>query len=115
MECLIMGRLVSVFIIFSIGSLLFSQRIGEIEHPVSKLMKVENQLVMSWRSVSKKPDENQIELFDQHGQRLAVLSVLRLVPDAQSVTIYDVSARAPRIIAVSAVYRSIEGGTAATL
>ncbi len=83
-----------------------SQRIGSIE-PALPLMwvKAENGLILAWeKSNSRDSRINGITIFDKQGRRLVSLDVLRLVPDAESVSIWDVSARLNELIAVSATY-----------
>jgi hypothetical protein len=71
-------------------------------------MKVENGLSISWTRVSAAADVNQISISNLSGdpsRPLLTLNVLRIVPEAMRVTVYDVSARGD-LIAVAAVYRS---------
>jgi hypothetical protein len=73
---------------------------------IDRVQKFENGLVISWLINSDDPGMDQIQLSDAQGKQLAALRVLRLVPDAASVTIYDVSAQPRQMIAVAAVFRS---------
>ncbi len=105
-------------------TLLHSQSIGTIKHTDSKLprtTKAENGLIISWVDVSSKVDLStlsdaeagrvgQVEIFDEHGQPMASLNVLRPVEGARSVNIWDVSARRGGPIAVAAVFVSKEAG-----
>jgi hypothetical protein len=68
--------------------------------------KAEGGLVLSWRALSRDPTANQIDILDRKSRPVVSLNVLRPVPDAAEVSVYDVSARRGQMIAVAAVYRS---------
>ena len=70
--------------------------------------KSENSLMFVWDGVSSNAAENQIKISDDQGHLITQLNVLRPVPEAQAVTIYDVSANED-LVAVAAVYKSKEG------
>jgi hypothetical protein len=86
-----------------------AQYIGSIAHPNGKHMRFENTLIISWVGVSHDPTAKQVKIFDERGRSVVELEVLRLVPEAREVGIYDVSARPGNVIAVAAVYASKEG------
>jgi hypothetical protein len=86
-----------------------AQNIGTIDYMQKGWMKSENGLIISWQVGSKDSTAEQVRIFDRQGHPITSLNVLRLVPDAQRVSIYDVSARQGRAIAVSAVYTNKEG------
>src|SRR5262249_25321574 len=67
-----------------------------------------NGLLLSWSSVSTDRMAKQISVADEHGQVTAQFNILRIVPEARRVSIYDVSANRD-LIAVAAVYESKEG------
>jgi hypothetical protein len=79
--------------------------IGTLEHTRLRGIKSENRLIMSWRLTSSDSNAQQVEIFDEQGQPITSLHVLRCVPEAGTVGIYDVSARRGGMIAVAAVYR----------
>jgi hypothetical protein len=83
-----------------------AENLGTIEHQQGKWMKFENGIFISMQVISQDSSTNQVEIFNQQGQLLVSLNVLRLVPDARRVSIYDVSARLGGIIVVGAVYES---------
>lgn len=74
--------------------------------PTPPHFKAENGLILSWISASVDSSKNDVTVLDNHGHALTTLSVLRLVPEAVSASIYDVSARSDQIIAVAVVYRA---------
>jgi hypothetical protein len=82
---------------------------GTIEHTRNKMMKFENGLIISWSGVTEDASANQVDIFDGEGRPITSFNVLRLVPEAKRVSIYDVSASPGRMIAVAAVYASKEG------
>src|ERR1700730_2082721 len=65
-------------------------------------------LIISWQNDSSDAGSNQIEISDTQGHPVAGLNVLRPVPDARRVSIYDVSARG-NLVAVAAVYVHKQG------
>jgi hypothetical protein len=83
-----------------------AQQIGSIENrPQGALVKAENDLIIAWhRGISRNSDSSRINVFDEQGNRLVAFDILRLVPEAESVSIYDVSAWPQQMIAVGAVY-----------
>ncbi|HLW85475.1 MAG TPA: hypothetical protein VKR60_09700 [Candidatus Sulfotelmatobacter sp.] len=83
-----------------------AQYIGTLDRPIGSNSKFENGLFLSWVMKSDDPSMKQVEIFDMTGRSLADLEVLRPVPDARLVGIYDVSARPGGVIAVAAVYAS---------
>jgi hypothetical protein len=86
-----------------------AQYIGALDHAKGRQLKFENTLIISWLMVSSDdPNAKQVEIFDEFGRSLTKLDVLRLMPEAMRVSIYDVSARPGDVIAVAAVYRSKE-------
>src|SRR5437868_1213459 len=74
----------------------------------ARAVKSEGGLVIYWDQDSTDAGANQIEIFNEHGHRVANLNVLRPVQDAKRVTIDDVSARGD-LIAVGAVYVNKQG------
>jgi hypothetical protein len=105
------------------ATILHAQSIGTIKHEDGNLRrqtKAENGLIISWVVVPSKVDLStlsdaeggrvgQVEIFDEHGQPMVSLNVLRPVEGARSVSIEDVSARRGSPIAVAAVFVSKEG------
>ena len=77
------------------------------QNPVlNRVSKSENGLFLTWGpTIATDAKTKQIEISDEEGHTIAALKVLRLVPDAESVSIYDVSARG-NLIAVAAVFAS---------
>lgn len=103
--------IVLVMIIGPISVLALQQPLGPSQHKlrhlkIDHLRKFENGLVISWFLNSDDVARNQIEIADAKGNQLVAVNALRLVPEAASVSIYDVSARLGQMIAVAAVYRS---------
>jgi hypothetical protein len=88
-----------------------AQYVGTLDHTKGRQLKLDNTLIISWILKSEDPDAKQVEIFDMLGHSLVEVNVLRLVPEARRVSIYDVSARPGGIIAVAAVYRSKEEGS----
>lgn len=71
-------------------------------------VKAEDGFLISWRINSRDAKATQINiarLSDDPARPFVTLNVLRLVPDAMGVSVYDVSARGD-LIAVAAVYKS---------
>ncbi len=96
----------SAIVVTIIGSFqVCAQNVGVIEHTRNKTIKVENSFIASWKDYSSDVVENQVDIFDQQGHPVSSLNVLRPVPDAKDVGIYDVSARPGSFVAVAAVYR----------
>jgi hypothetical protein len=86
-----------------------AQYVGSIAQPNGKCMRFENTLIISWTLNSDDPTAKQVKIFDERGRSVVELGVLRLMPQARSVSIYDVSARPGNVIAVAAVYASKAG------
>ena len=86
------------------------EQIHSMEHLQDSWIKAENGLIIAWRVGSQNADANQIDIFDPQGNALVRLSILRIVPEAKGVSIYDVSARPGRLIAVAGVYASRQPG-----
>ena|SRR5579863_6611796 len=83
-----------------------AQRIGSLtSRPDRVWIKAENGLVITWtKGISADADSSRISVYDKQGHSITNFEVLKLVPDAKSVSIYDVSARRGQMIAVAAVY-----------
>jgi len=80
-------------------------RAHQLEHQRrNRAWRPENGVIISWLAKSAEPALNQIQIFDRQGATLASVRVLAAVKDAESVGIYDVSARPNEMIAVAAVY-----------
>lgn len=78
------------------------------EPVVVRSLKYENGWIISWIPVSTDARGSQVNISDEQGTPVVDLNILRMVPDALRVSIYDVSARA-NLIAVAAVYGSKQG------
>lgn len=92
---------VIVLMVFSVCDKSYSEQLPE-------WIKVENGLSISWQRISSDVAANQIsisKLSEISSRSLLGLNILRIVPEAMRVTVYDVSARG-NLIAVGAVYRS---------
>jgi hypothetical protein len=71
----------------------------------STWLKAENGLVLNWqRQLATDAASSTIHIYDNVGRSLLNFDILRLVPDAKGVAIYDVSARKNQMVAVGAVY-----------
>jgi len=71
----------------------------------STWLKAENGLVLNWqRQLATDATSSTIHIYDNVGRSLLNFDILRLVPDAKGVAIYDVSARKDQMVAVGAVY-----------
>jgi hypothetical protein len=66
--------------------------------------KSENGLVISWQRDSSVAKPSSISIFDKQGHSLLSIDILRFVPEAVGVSIWDVSARPQQLIAVAATY-----------
>jgi hypothetical protein len=88
------------------------QQVGSIQNPLQHTwVKTENGLIIAWhRGNSRDADASRISIFDKQGHPLLKFDILRIVPEAESVSIWDVSARPQQLIAVAATY--IKGQTA---
>lgn len=75
---------------------------------VARAIRYDGGLVISWQHNSSDASSDQIEISDAQGHRVTALNILRPVPDAGRVGIYDVSARG-NLIAVAAVYVNKQG------
>ncbi len=88
----------------------------------------ENGFQIFWRNTEVPGDPNfrettdpdaVVRIFDSSSHELAVCDVMNAIrtadPNASGVSIYDVSARKPRFIAVAAVYSRTDNGAAALL
>jgi hypothetical protein len=84
----------------------YPQQIGAIEKPVeNSWVKAENGLIISWhRGISTDTNTSRINIYNLQGRSLSSFEVLSLVPEAESVSIDDVSARPQQMVAVAAVY-----------
>ena len=71
-------------------------------------VKAEHAFVISWDGISDDRDNSQITVSNLQGDRPMGLNVLRPVPDAKSVSVWDVSIRG-NLVAVAAVYKAKEG------
>ena len=84
---------------------------GRIEdRPPKSWVKADNGFLISWkRGIVKDSTGSQIFVFDTQGGTVLKFETLALVPDAKTVSIYDVSVRAPQMVAVAAVYGKGDG------
>ena len=78
------------------------------DHDVPKDLKSENGLILSWYPLSTDDKSDQINISDDVGRSVTSMNILRLVPEAHAVSIYDVSTRG-NLVAVAAVYDSKAG------
>jgi hypothetical protein len=81
-----------------------AQYIGTLGQAQKRQIKFENTVVIAWTITSDDPNAKQVEIFDRFGHSIMSASILRLVPEARDVSIYDVSARPEGIVAIAAVY-----------
>lgn len=93
-----------IFLMFSIAVAVVASA-QEMQH---QQIKAENGFIISWEGVSTDPQVRQVEISDQMGHIVVTLKVLRAVPEASRVSIYDISARG-NMIAVSAIYENKQG------
>jgi hypothetical protein len=67
--------------------------------------KSENGLLITWhRGISTDALSSTVYVFDKQGSPYVDIDVLKLAPEAKSVSIYDVSVQPDKLIAVAAVY-----------
>jgi hypothetical protein len=99
----LLGSSVIVVAICS-ASVFYAQNIGTLENTRRRQIKSENGLILSWQGNSSEPNDKQVEVFDEEGHPVVSLNILRSVPEAGRVGIYDVSARSGQMIAVAAVF-----------
>jgi hypothetical protein len=92
-------------VLFSHFSLL-GQNAGSIPNwPLGTWLKAENGLVLNWqRQLATDTASSTIHIYDNAGNSLLNFDILKLVPDAKAVSIYDVSARKNALVAVGAIY-----------
>lgn len=83
-----------------------AQQFGHVENQEHRWTKFENGMFISMQKISTDPTTKQVEIFDLQGKSLVSMNLLRLVPDARRLSIYDVSARRGGMIAVAAVYEN---------
>jgi hypothetical protein len=90
---------------------IYGQHIGAIEHRLDQTWtKAENGLILSFRSgIWKDASVSQINIADGQGRSLLDLNVLRAVPEADGVSVYDVSARPSQLVSVAAVFTKGQG------
>jgi hypothetical protein len=83
-----------------------AQTIGITKNPLKSMwVKSENGLVIAWhRGDSKDAQTSVVSIYDKQGKSLLNVDMLRFVPEAKTVSILDVSAKAQQMVAVSAVY-----------
>lgn len=67
--------------------------------------KAENGMILSWHSMTRDAGSAQVDVSNRYGNHLASLNLLRLVPEAATVDISDVSA-VPGLIATAVAYVS---------
>jgi hypothetical protein len=72
------------------------------------MYKWENGFMLAWSVNSSDTSAPQISIFDERDQVVAQFNILRMVPEAQRVSIWDASINGD-LIAVGAVYRSKQG------
>jgi hypothetical protein len=80
-----------------------------------QVVKAENGLIMGWQMSSEDRTTRQISVYDRNGMFLTGLSPLRLVSEAKSATVWDVSALAGHMIAVAVDYRESDDTVASSL
>ena len=91
-----------------IGVILMSYYVFAHDPTYMAALKFENSRIISWVPNSHDGSAKHISIFDAQGHSLVSLNVLRFMPEARGVSIYDVSARG-NLIAVAAVCESREG------
>jgi hypothetical protein len=101
-------KLASILLVIVSASNDYGQIVGTLQNSRPKGLRYENGLLLSWDAVSTDAKAKQVEILDKVGHSMMSLSVLRLVPEAERVGIWDVSARAGQLIAVSAVFRKAD-------
>jgi hypothetical protein len=84
----------------------YGQHIGIVEGRLPRSwMKAENGQILCWASgVISDRNGDQILIANKQGSKSLGVNVLSLVPDATTVSIWDVAARPGQMVAVSAVY-----------
>jgi hypothetical protein len=111
-----MNRLLRVLAPICLASLwntsAFPQQVGSISPPIAHMwVKVENGLLIGFqRARSNDPTAKDVNIFDSQGKAVAGFDILRLVPEAESVAIWDVSVRPADLVAVAATYVKRESG-----
>lgn len=98
-------RTLTILLLFCVGRYSYTQNIRTLSDSNFQRIKSENGLILTWQLLCSDFSASQINVFSEEGQPILSLNVLRLVPDALRVSIYDVSARPGREIAIAAVYR----------
>lgn len=98
-------RALTIVLLFCISKYSYSQNIRTLSDSNFQRIRSENGLILTWQLLCSDSNASQINVFSEEGQPILSLNVLRLVPDALRVSIYDVSARPGREIAIAAVYR----------
>lgn len=86
-----------------IASCAVADQIGTFSYQERARFRAENGLVISWQT-NYTDSKGEIQVYDVHGVLLTHFAVLDLVPEAKSVSVWDVSAQPGKVIAVGAVY-----------
>lgn len=109
-------HLIALGVLFTVPLLTRGTEIGSIKWQARGLdfTKTDGQLIISWSRVSQKREADQIEVYDSQGNRLSSVKVLAAVEGAEKVSIWDVSARRDKRIAVAA-YLVNKGGSVPAL
>lgn len=98
---------VPVVILLSI-SILSAQRMATLPTDPGGI-KIEEGRFCWWRVNTSDPASPQVKIFERDGSLLAALNILETVPEAKSVSIYDVAVRGNSLIAVAAMYSKDQG------
>src|SRR5437870_3820797 len=75
----------------------------------SNRLKVQNGQFISWENVSTDPSANQVKIYSKQGSLLTTIPILRLVPEALRVTIFDVATNPSGMVTIAAVYGREQG------
>ncbi len=104
-----MPKYIWIFVAFLLAtpfSPIYPQSIGTLANrPSNSWVKAENGLIFSYhRGISNTAETGRMDVYRQDGAAVVSFDVLKVVPDAMAVSIYDVSAQPNQSIAVAAVY-----------
>lgn len=94
--------------LFLVAMLVLSSTLYAHDYGDYRGVKVEGGFVVTWQVTSRDANSTDVEVTDEKGSSLVRIGVLKTVPDASRVSIYDVSARG-NIIAIAAVFQSKKG------
>lgn len=87
-----------------LASSVSAQQIGSFPgYEANMLHRVDRGLILTWKA-NHSDSKDEIRAYDMQGRLLAHFGVLGLVPEAKTVSVWDVAAKPGEFIAVAAVY-----------